>query len=376
MILNIQKDVMTKALMVASKALPSKTPLEVLHQIRFEATEDSLILIASDSDVTIKHKVVATPETLVIKTPGTALLPGKQLLELVKRFKEGWVSLSLVEGAVLAKSGKSKFTLKAQDVSTYPNVLNDDEESIQTLQVCGNQLMQLFKETLPFTAAAENRPVLTGVSLSITPENWTCVSTDSFRLSKVVVPHDETIEGTGSVIVPRRAVSELIKLFPISKDEQPLQLSVYKGRLTFEVEHLLVSVRLIDGIYPDTSSFIPMTFQQQLQANREELLDLIERVLLLSDAQETVFLTLKPEEGVLNLYASQECGNAEEELNCTGIQHDLRICFNGRFFKEAVQSLTGEQLELSFNGEMRPFTLHEVNQPNSLRLIVPMRIND
>ena len=144
MILNIQKDVMTKALMVASKALPSKNPLEVLHQIRFEATEDSLILIASDSDVTIKHKVVATPETLVIKTPGTALLPGKQLLELVKRFKEGWVSLSLVEGAVLAKSGKSKFTLKAQDVSTYPNVLNDDEESIQTLQVCGNQLMQLF----------------------------------------------------------------------------------------------------------------------------------------------------------------------------------------------------------------------------------------
>ena len=375
MILKIKTDVISKALTTASRGLPTKTPLAALYQIRFEATEAGLLLTSSNVDLIIKHFTPASKEELVVQTPGAALLPGKQLVELIKRFKEGWVTFSLVEGAVLVKSGNSKFTLKAGDLNAYPVLLENLEKPQHSIQVSKNQLMQLFKETLPFTSATGARPVLTGVQFNLDAHHWMCVSTDSFRLSKVEVPHDQAVTGSASVVIPRESLTDLIKLFPVSKEDSFLQLSFHTGRLILETEHLLVCTRLISESFPDTSAFVPETFKQVVQVDRIKLLELIDRLLLLADLQDSVILTLKAAEGVLNLYTSQECGQAEEEMNCQGIQTDLKIGFNGKFLKEALQSLSGTDLQLSFNGEMCPFVLQEPSQPHSIRLIVPMRMS-
>lgn len=373
MILKIQKDVISKALTIASKGLPTKTPLEALYQIKFEATEAGLRLTSSNVDLTIKHFIPAATNQLEIKAPGTALLPGKQLVELVKRFKEGWVTFSFVEGAVVVKSGNSRFTLKSGELSQYPILFEDLSEPTQSIEVSGNQLMKLFKETLPFTATNESRPALTGVHFTIDADHWQCVSTDSFRLSQVEVAHHQAVEGKTSVIIPHDSLADLIKLFPTTKEDQRIKLSLHPTELIFETDDLVVYTRLIGDAFPDTSAFVPATFNQTVQVDRLELLELIDRLLLISDLNSTVFLTLKSSQGTLNLYTSQECGKAEEEMDAQGIQSDLRICFNGKFLKEAIQSLSGATLELCFNGDLRPFVLHELNQSQSIRLIVPMR---
>lgn len=372
MILKIKNEALLKALSAVSKALPSRTPFEALYQIKFEASEAGLRLTSSNSDLTVKKWIPISKDELVIQAAGDVLLPGKQLVELTRRLKGEWVTFSLVEQAVLVKSGKSKFTLNATASSLYPNI-NEPTDENSRLVVSQNELMRLFKETLPFTATQEARPVLTGVCLTLESDCWTCISTDSFQLSKVRVPHQQLLEGKHTFVVPRDSLTNLLKLFPITKEEPSLQLSWDATMLHVETTDLLVSTRLLENAYPDTSAFIPTTFEQMIQVNRSQLLDVVDRLLLLADSNDTVTLTLHPETQVLHLDASQECGRAEEELECQGIQQPLRILFNGKFFKEAIQSLNGTDVLLCFNGDLRPFILHNPEEDQSIRLIVPMR---
>lgn len=375
MILKVQKETILRALTASVKALPSKSPLDALLCIKFEATEAGLTLTSSDSDLTLKHFTPADPESLEIQTPGDVLLPGKQLAELVKRFKEGWVTFSLVEGAVLVRNGRSKFTLKATDAAQYPRLIEELQEPKQMITVSQNQLINLFKETLPFTSLQENRPALTAVCLTAKGSSWSCISTDSFRLSRVMIEQPQSVltEET-QVLIPRNSLIEIIKLLPQTKEDKELQLYFYSNQILLKTDHLMICSRLISEAYPNTDAFIPKGFKNLVEINRLELLQVIDRLLLLVDAQDNVCLELNPSTSTLKLRTAQAMGQAEEELSCQGISSALTIWLSGHFLKEAVQSLSGDNIRLCFNGDLNPFILHEVGREESIRLIVPKRM--
>lgn len=374
MILKIKKETILRALLAASKALPSKTPLEALYQIKFEATEAGLTVTCSNADLIIKHFTAASTEALIIEKPGVALLPGKQLVELMKRFKEGWISFSFVEGAVLVKGGNSKFTLKSGDVNTYPQLLDDTKEPLQRLTVSQSQFVQSLKETIPFTSNLENRPALTAVSFRVTSTGWICTSTDSFRLSRVHVQTDTLASAQEvHVLIPKNSLLEVTKLFASTKEERMLELEFYSNQLLFKTPELIVCSRLIGETYPDTDAFIPKQFNQSILMNRAELLEVIDRLLLLVDNQDNVFLETK-DSSTLRLRTSQEVGEAEETLSCRGLSQNIQCCFNGHFLKEALQTLSGTDVQLDFVESLRPFLLHEPENVESIRLIVPKRM--
>ena len=74
------------------------------------------------------------------------------------------------------------------------------------------------------------------------------------------------------------------------------------------------STRLIDGSYPDTARLIPLEFDYELDINRADLLNAIDRVsLLLNEQNNIVKLDMSNEQVILSSY-QQEIGSVEENL--------------------------------------------------------------
>ena len=53
MIFSVDRDVLLNQLLIASKGLPTKTPLPILYAVKFEVHEDYMLLTTSNTDVAI-----------------------------------------------------------------------------------------------------------------------------------------------------------------------------------------------------------------------------------------------------------------------------------------------------------------------------------
>jgi len=131
---------------------------------------------------------------------------------------------------------------------------------------------------------------------------------------------------------------------------------------------------LIDGSYPDTTRLIPLEFDYELDINRSDLLNAIDRVsLLLNEQNNIVKLDMSNEQVILSSY-QQEIGSVEENLSTSFYKGEpLTISFSSKYANDAIKSFSGEKVKISFTGEMKPFIIKDFDSDELLQLVLPVR---
>ncbi len=116
---------------------------------------------------------------------------------------------------------------------------------------------------------------------------------------------------TFNITIPKLSLDEISKI--IEKDEL-IELYVSERKVLFVFDKNIIQTRLIDGSYPDTARLIPLEFDYELDINRADLLNAIDRVsLLLNEQNNIVKLDMSNEQVILSSY-QQEIGSVEENL--------------------------------------------------------------
>ena len=54
-------------------------------------------------------------------------------------------------------------------------------------------------------------------------------------------------------------------------------------------------------------------------------------------------------------------------------ESEIKIAFNSKFMIDAVKSLESEEIELMFNGEIKPIILKNTESDDLIQLILPIR---
>ena len=123
-----------------------------------------------------------------------------------------------------------------------------------------------------------------------------------------------------------------------------------------------------------------------IKFNKEELLEAVERVSLLSprdkekDREITysiIKLLLKNDQSVEISTENAQIGDAKEEIIPTGINSSetIRIGFSSRYLVEALRSFTSQEVTLNFSEAIRPFVISSEAEPNLCQLILPVRMD-
>ncbi len=366
--LSTSRDSLLAGLQVVGRAVSTRATLPALSGIKFDLTEEGLILQATDMEVGIS---IALTEITTV-APGSVLLPGRLVGDVVRSLPSGQVEIALrpEQGDVELSAAGAHFhlrTLPAEDFPRFPE-LGDSAVALPA---------QPLAETVDRVARAasrdEVRPILTGVLFQAEGSTLTMVATDSYRLS---VKHTELESALTEAIeanVPARALRELARVVAQQEPDQ-VAMSLARNQAVFQAGPVVLFSRLIEGQFPSWRQLIPESFEHEVRLPRGELLEVARRIGQL--AQRNAPLRFAFAEGELTVAAeTPEVGDASEAIPAPYSGEPLEIAFNPQFLIEGLESVDTDELVVKLSSPLRPGLLEPAGREDFSYLVMPIRLN-
>jgi DNA polymerase-3 subunit beta len=370
---SINRDLLLTHLNHVAKALSTKPQMPILTGIKLEVKSSFISLTASNSDITIQAKIEQS-DKLLIEEEGVGVLPGKYLLEIIRKLDANDIDfISYEENMVKILAGRSNFTLNLLDKDAFPLISFEDSQINIVLDVLN--LKQVIKKTTFASSISEARMILTGVAFSTNESRMEAIATDSFRLAKKYMIFDRQYPRI-NVVIPSKSLDELNKI--IEDISELVQIHFFSTKVLFKYKNFYFQTRLIEGIFPNTSSLIPTEFMTSLRFNKQELLSAVERASLFTSSESTniIKVTLSSDKSVQITSTSNEIGAVLEEINPLECSKAVpfQIAFSSKFFMDALKAFDSAEVSIHFTGEIKPFIITGEYDVNHIQLILPVRV--
>lgn len=363
MLYTIDRDSLFEGLSKTISITDKRTSLPILSHVLIEVTTSSMILSATDLVVSVRMIFECD-----VQRQGLAVVPGRKLFEIVKEMSSTRLTFEyLPSGRIKITGGKSVFELSSLNPEDYPSL--DEFTSVETAPIDRKTFLDMLEKTIFAASTDESRMILCGVLLEKDDEGMNAVATDSHRLGWVSGAFKLPLPAR--VILPRRGILELKRLLEGTKGE--IFLGFHEKSVLITSDRFLMSIRLLEGSYPDYRRVIPQEEGKKFIANRLQLVQAVRRVgLLTSDHQRGIILDVVP--GLLRLTASHpDLGRAEEELAVTYEGEPFTMQINYLYLLDALDAIDTETLSVEFFAENKPVVFKPVPAGNHFNIVMPIR---
>ena len=374
MLFSIDREVLLENLNIIARGIPSKTPLNSLKGIKINVLDNQIIMTSSNTNISIQATI--NDKSLNVKSTGDVIVPGLFLIDIVRKVNSQKIEMALLEDRVfIIKANRSEFKLNIFDYEDYPEIKFIDDENPIKLE--SKALKNLIKETIFTCSTSEKRPILTGVNFKLDDGKLTCTATDSFRLSQKILylQYNENKD----VVIPASSLDDLVKIIENINGE--INITIKDKNVLFKFNNILFQSRILEGNYPDTSRLIPNEFLLTIKFDREELLQSLDRVSLLSPKDKDrnfniISFSLREDKIIEITSKNTEIGNALEEIIPIEVNGNrFNIAFSSRYLIEILRVYTSPEITLNFTGEVKPFIIKGDLDTNLTTLILPVKID-
>ncbi len=378
--LTIDRDVLIDNLNTISRGLPTKTPNPLLLGIKLYVTETDLFMTSSNSDISVEVDI--NDPSLEIRETGEAVVPGRFFIDIVRKINSRKINLFLTDDNILyIKVDRGEYQLKIMDPVDYPKM--DYVAQDNPLELSSDELKELIRTTSFAASQSEKRPILTGVNFKNVDGKLIVTATDSFRLAQktINIPEYPAFD----IVVPSKSLDELNRA--IDNYDGGIKLYFSQNKLLAVFKNVCFQTRLLDGNFPNTNNLILYNFPYVLKFNKDELLNVVESVSLLSprdkdrDREITysiIKLSLKVDRVIELSTQNQAIGGVNLQIIPTDViaNGPITIGFSSRYLLEALRSFMSTEVTLNLTGEVRPFIIRGDDDANLTQLILPVRIED
>ena len=355
-------------LLVAGRAVSTRSAMPSLGGILVTATGSTIELRATDMEIGLSLALDAE-----IETEGTALLPGRLLVDVVRSLPAGEqvsVQMRPEQRDVEITAGTARFHLRTLPVEDFPRLPQIEGDAI-------TMPAEAFADTVERVARAasrdEVRPILTGILVSAEEKTLTMVATDSYRLSVKHTELDEPVAQPIEANVPPRALRELARIVA-SEDAAHVEIALPGNQVLFRAGGVVLSSRLIEGQFPSYKQLIPESFDHEVRLPREEFLDAARRVSQLAQRNAPLRLAFSDQE--LTIAAeTPDVGDASEAMPAPYSGDALEIAFNPEFLIAGIESVETDEIVVRITSPLRPGLLEPLGSDDFRYLVMPIRLN-
>jgi DNA polymerase III subunit beta len=367
--LSLQSSELLTQLQTVSRVASTRSAVQALSGVMITAEDGSRAeLLATDTEIGLR-----VPLTAEVEQPGSAVLPARLMLDVVRALPAEKLTLELrsAEQDVELISAAATFHLRTLRVEDFPTLPSPASENRLTLPVAA--FSQTVSQVARSASRDETRPVLTGILMSASDSQLRMVATDSYRLSVKETALASPLSGSLEANVPARALQELTRIAQ-QADGESLAVSVHQRQVVFELGDAILSSRLIDGQFPNYRQLLPETVEHELRLATPELADVVRRISLL--AQKNTPLRLAFREGELTISAqTPDVGEASETLPVPFRGDPFEIGFNPEFLRDGLESVESDELLLKLISPLRPGVIESPDGSEFVYLIMPIRLN-
>ncbi len=206
-----------RALTKVNRVVPTHPQLPILQNVKLTAKKDGLEITATNMETTETVWVGGK-----VEKEGEACVSARTLFEFVASLPTETVSVILEEETLHVSCGGFKATFPVVAAAEFPPAPPLEEKA--TGSVDKETLDKALGAVLFAAATDEGRPILTGVKIVGEGDEVRLVATDGYRLSvKRVTLAAQKLSG---VIIPARALSEVVKLVLEDKEEKTIRVGL------------------------------------------------------------------------------------------------------------------------------------------------------
>jgi len=201
------------------------------------------------------------------------------------------------------------------------------------------------------------------------------MASDRRKFALADVPLPDQADTLPSIIIPRRAVLEMIKILE-SAPETTISFACSLVQIAISTLSMHFSSRLVSGTFPPYDVSVPKSSPYRIVLDTKKYLSILDRVstIYYQDATPWVELAITQEKLTL-LCESTNSGKSEETLP---IQYDgppITLCYNVRFLLEIVQNIRSENIEILIATNANVPILIQGQGEHSLYLLMPLLRN-
>ena len=376
----IEKEDLLRCLYLVQGVVEKRSSLPILAHVLIECVEGMVSLGATDLEVGIRQQCKAK-----VKTAGAVTTDARRLYEIIRELPPERVALrSAKDGWVEVSSGKSRFRMASLDPKEFPALAppvteqtqqKDKKQAVAVVSLPGQTIREMIEKTLFAASPDETRLNLSGVHLEVQPTGkLRMVASDGHRLS--IIERDTTIPDPSvwpQAILPRKGLLEARKL--LEKSEGDSQLSLQGATAILKHDTTELSMRLIEGEFPDYRQVIPTDRQHTVSFSREDLLSALRRLLVLT-TERSRGIKLQVEKETMEVSVNTpDLGEGVEEIAVTHDGGSIIVGFNGRYMTEVLNVMEeGQKINLFLKDDASPGLLQAEADQDFSYVIMPMRI--
>ena len=384
--LNCSQTELNTALQLVSRAVSSRPTHPVLANVLLAADEvtGKLRLTGFDLSLGIQTSISAS-----VESSGAITLPAKLFGEIVSKLSND-SPLTLTSDDIsqqvelTSKSGTYQVRgMVADDFPDLPLV-----ESGTSLKLNPLSLSSAIKSTLFASSNDDAKQLLTGVNLTFDGYAFESAATDGHRLSILNLnnilaqSNDKNVSNNiekFSITLPSKSLREVEKFLSTCDINHPINFFIDKGQVVFISLDEIITIRALEGNYPNYSQLLPDSFSNVLEFDRKEFIASLERIAVLADQHNNVIkISTDSDANLIKITTdAQDIGTGSETLPVTFNGDSFQIAFNVRYLLDGLKVIDSSLIKLSCNAPTTPAVFSPIDSDvNFTYLVMPIQIRN
>jgi len=360
-----KKDILFE-LQLLQGIVEKRNTMPILANILIHTTEKELEMTGTDLEVGLKTHIPAK-----IEEQGTITISGKKLFEIVKSLPENKEIVFQEDKDLKMEitSGESVFKVMCLPKEDYPQV---PEPKFEKKIILPLQRIQEMIDCVYCAITQEQRYYLNGALMILNGNSIELISTDGHRLAYTKSQVDDLkVEEEIKAIVSKKTLAEMRKL-----ENEIMEFDFDDNNLFFKVQNRTLISRIIEGKFPNYDAVIPKENPNILTISREEIMDAIKRVSLLS-TERSRGVKMEIDKNELRLFSSNpEMGEARDKIEVDYQGEKLEIGFNSQYILDFLATAETEQVRLELKDENSAILMKPEGSGETayLYVLMPMKI--
>lgn len=332
--LTCSRQLLSAAFQIVGSVVPTRTPKEILRNVKLTLTDGKATLLGTDEEVGIRYEL---PE-VATDSVGEILLPTQRVNSILREVQEEMVTIEVNEEALWIRSSGSEFRLSVQDPAEFPSVATFEDQSYYV--IAGKSLKQGIQRTIFATDQESTRYALGGILVELAADKLTLAATDSRRLAvyrSSCSAHGSVSEEVGQPVIPHKAMSLIERT--IDDDDQEVHVAIHPHDVLVRSGSSTIYARLVEGRFPKYQDVIPREFSTSIELVVSPFLSAVRQAMIVTN-EESRGVDFTFENGTLTLTSvGQDIGTSRIEMPIAYDGDQIVITFDPKFVQDFLRVL-------------------------------------
>ena len=363
-----------KSIEAVMPGVESKPVTEVLSGIKIESKENKLVLSTSNMyNYYRSHMETNNSED------GATIVAAEKFYNIIKATNAENITLETKSKnnkniMLTIKAGEAIFELSSYNETEFPAEPKEDENPEFSIELTGEQYKEIIRKTTFAVSKDSAKPIFTGLFVNVNENFVAFCATNTHRISEYELK-DKKGNKTCNCLIPAQNMNAVTK---VVDDNETVTLSFKNNNATIKTSNWAISIRTIEGKFPDYRRVFPKPEDKQtgICVNRAAFLNAVNRVSLCSD-DNNGYMVIKMEADndklIVSSYGSN-VSNSQETVTCKTEGKPIKTAFNAKYLIEYCKSTTAENINIALKNEISPVLVHGDDSDAYTYVLTPVRV--